>query len=76
MVASVILLVGRQNPSRRPFLIADEADDDIGRRGGRWSKHNNDISPSDAPAHPPIAIRGPMTRARMRQLNLNVSSFS
>ena len=34
-----------------------------------------DITPSDAPADPPTIMQGPMTRARMRQLNLEVSSF-
>ena len=33
------------------------------------------ITPSDAPADPPTIIQGPMTQARMRQLNLEVSSF-
>jgi hypothetical protein len=37
---------------------------------------NEDITPSDAPIVPPsIMQRGPMTRARRRQLNLEVSSF-
>jgi len=34
-----------------------------------------DITPSDAPADPPTIMQGQMTRARMRQLNLEVSSF-
>ena len=34
-----------------------------------------DITPSDAPADPPTIMQGPMTQARMRQLNLEVSSF-
>ena len=34
-----------------------------------------DITPSDVPADPPTVMQGPMTRARMRQLNLEVSSF-
>jgi hypothetical protein len=34
-----------------------------------------DITPSDAPADPPTIMQGPMTRARMRQLNLEVSLF-
>ena len=29
----------------------------------------------DVPADPPTIMQGPMTRARMRQLNLEVSSF-
>ena len=29
----------------------------------------------DVPADPPTVMQGPMTRARMRQLNLQVSSF-
>ena len=36
---------------------------------------DEDITPSDASADPPTVIKGPMTRARMRQLNLEVSSF-
>ena len=36
---------------------------------------NEDITPSDAPADPPNNMQGLMTRARMRQLNLEVSSF-
>jgi hypothetical protein len=36
---------------------------------------DEDITPSDAPADPPTNMQGPMTRARMRQLNLEVSSF-
>ena len=37
--------------------------------------HDEDITPSDVPADPPTIMQGPMTRARMRQLNLEVSSF-
>ena len=33
------------------------------------------ITPSDVPTDPPTVMQGPMTRARMRQLNLEVSSF-
>ena len=29
----------------------------------------------DVPTDPPTVMQGPMTRARMRQLNLEVSSF-
>ena len=36
---------------------------------------DEDITPSDAPADPPTIMQGPMTRARRRQLNLEVSSF-
>ena len=36
---------------------------------------NEDITPSDAPPDPPTIMQGPMTQARMRQLNLEVSSF-
>ena len=36
---------------------------------------DEDITPSDVPADPPTVMQGPMTRARMRQLNLEVSSF-
>ena len=34
---------------------------------------DEDITPSDAPADPPTIMQGPMTRAQMRQLNLEVS---
>ena len=34
-----------------------------------------DITPLDVPADPPTVMQGPMTRAQMRQLNLEVSSF-
>ena len=33
------------------------------------------ITPSDAPVDPPTIMQGPMTHARMRQLNYDVSSF-
>jgi len=36
---------------------------------------DEEITPSDAPADPPNNMQGPMTRARMRQLNLEVRSF-
>ena len=36
---------------------------------------DEDITSSEAPADPPIVMQGPMTQARMRQLNLEVSSF-
>jgi len=36
---------------------------------------DEDITPLDVPADPPTVMQGPMTRARMRQLNLQVSSF-
>ena len=36
---------------------------------------DEDITPSDVPADPPTIMQGPLTRARMRQLNLEVSSF-
>ena len=36
---------------------------------------DEDITPSDVPTDPPTIMQGPMTRARMRQLNLEVSSF-
>ena len=36
---------------------------------------DEDITPLDVPADPPTVMQGPMTRARMRQLNLEVSSF-
>ena len=36
---------------------------------------DDDITPSDVPADPPTVMQGPMTRARKRQLNLEVSSF-
>ena len=36
---------------------------------------DEDITPSDVPTDPSTIMQGPMTRARMRQLNLEVSSF-
>ena len=36
---------------------------------------DEDITPSDVPTNPPTVMQGPMTQARMRQLNLEVSSF-
>jgi hypothetical protein len=36
---------------------------------------DEDIGHSDAPVDPLTIMQGPMTRARMRQLNLEVSSF-
>ena len=36
---------------------------------------DEDITPSDAPADPLTIIQGSMTRARTRQLNLEVSLF-
>ena len=38
--------------------------------------NDEDITPSDVLADPPTVMHGPMTRARMRQLNLEVSSFT
>jgi hypothetical protein len=38
-------------------------------------QYDEDITPSDAPGDPPTNMQGPMTRAQMRQLNLEVSSF-
>ena len=39
------------------------------------SKTNEDITPLDVSTDPPTVMQGPMTQARMRQLNLEVSSF-
>ena len=36
---------------------------------------DEDITSLEAPADPPTVMQGPMTRARMRQLNLEVTSF-
>ena len=36
---------------------------------------DEDITPSDVPSDPPTVMQGPMTRARMCQLNLEVSLF-
>ena len=36
---------------------------------------DENITSSEAPADPPTIMQGPMTQARMRQLNLEVSSF-
>ena len=40
-----------------------------------WGVTDEDITPSDVLADPPTVMQGPMTRARMRQLHLEVSSF-
>jgi hypothetical protein len=36
---------------------------------------DEDITPSDEPADHPTIMQGPMTKTRIRQLNLKVSSF-
>ena len=36
---------------------------------------DEDMTPLDVPADPLTVMQGPMTRARIRQLNLEVSSF-
>ena len=36
---------------------------------------DEEITPSDAPTDPPNNMQGLMTRTRMRQLNIQVSSF-
>ena len=36
---------------------------------------DEDITSLEVPADPPTVMQGPMTRARMRQLNLEVSSY-
>ena len=50
-----------------------EKGEGLGRK--TLSLPDEDITPSDVPADPPTVMQGPMTRARMRQLNLEVSSF-
>ena len=40
-----------------------------------WGALDEDITPSDVPTDRPTVMQGLMTRARMRQLNLEVSSF-
>ena len=40
-----------------------------------WVQCDVDITPSDMHNNPPPVIQGPITRARVRQLNLEVSSF-
>ena len=39
------------------------------------SASDEDITPSDTYNDPPLNFQGPITRARARQLNLEVSSF-
>jgi len=39
------------------------------------NKCDKDITPLDAPVDPPTVMQSPMTRARMRQSKLEVSSF-
>jgi hypothetical protein len=36
---------------------------------------NEDITPLDTNNNPPLNVQGPITRARARQLNLEMSSF-
>ena len=43
--------------------------------GACFKLDDEDITPSDVPADPPTVMQGPMTRAQMRQLNLEVSLF-
>ena len=40
-----------------------------------WGQVDEDITSSEVPADPPTVMQGPMTWARKRQLNLEVSSF-
>jgi hypothetical protein len=42
---------------------------------GHQSLSDEDITPLDTYSNPPLNIQGPITRARARQLNLEVSSF-
>jgi hypothetical protein len=39
------------------------------------SSSDEDITPLDTTNDPPLVMQGPITRARARQLNLEVSSF-
>ena len=41
----------------------------------RTYNSDEDITPLDILVDPPTVMQGPMTRARMRQLNLEASSF-
>jgi hypothetical protein len=60
--------------SRRHEKAQDQDGDREDSRGGRLA--DEDITLLDAPTvAPSIMQRGPMTRARRRQLNLEVSSF-
>ena len=39
------------------------------------TRRDEDLTPLDVPAGPPTVMQGPLTRARMHQLNLEMSSF-
>jgi hypothetical protein len=62
------------NADLKPYL-GDEDELDSRMTPFQEGEDDEDITPLDAPADPPTIMQGPMTRARMRQLNLEVSSF-
>ena len=51
-------------------IVEDYATDEEGEAGA-----DEDITSSEVPTDPPTIMQGPMTQARKRQLNLEVSSF-
>jgi hypothetical protein len=51
----------RQHRPRDPYTLGTDTDEDI--------------TPLDTNNNPPLNVQGPITRARTRQLNLEVSSF-
>ena len=58
----------------KPYLGEE---DELESRMTQFQEGEDDenITPSDVPADPPTVMQGPMTQARMRQLNLEVSLF-
>ena len=83
-IPNVLMLV-QHTDTHSPILDTSFTFPTIGRSQQLRTKYNKkitildgndeDITPSDVPADPPTVMQGPMTRARMRQLNLEVSSF-
>ena len=57
----------------KPYLGEDELESRMTQI--QEGEDDEDITPLDVPTDPPTIMQGPMTRARMRQLNLEVSSF-
>ena len=58
----------------KPYL-GEEDEADLRTTPLQEGEDDEDITPSDTQNNPPLDIQGPITRARARQLNLQVSSF-
>jgi hypothetical protein len=56
---------GAKGPSAHSFQLVSS----------RIQQSDEDITPLDTNNNPPLIVQGPITRARARQLNLEVSSF-